>query len=122
MPFSVWYNAELNAVETVFRDVITIDDTQAEMIERHRLATDYQTSWFIADTTNATIQISLTDIYNLLEEYENMGGERPVRVALINTNPQNQEFIDFYKLVGQNRGWNIETFSNPEQAIVWLRS
>ncbi|MBT9317877.1 hypothetical protein [Leptothoe spongobia] len=122
MPFSVRYNAELQAIETSFSGLITEDDIQAQMLVSCQTAAEHKTSSAIVNVTDATLRISITFIYNLPELCETMGAKRPIRLALINLNEQNSDLIGFYQLVSQNRGWNVEIFSDVEQAKTWLMS
>ncbi|WP_152532213.1 hypothetical protein [Leptolyngbya sp. Heron Island J] len=120
MPFSVRYNSEFNAVETIFKGIINEADMQAQMLESCAIAAKYAASYAISNFTAATLRVSIVFIYDMPELCERMGGNRPVRLALINLNQENDEMIGFYQLVSQNRGWNVQIFSNTQQAKAWL--
>ncbi|MEL6230976.1 MAG: hypothetical protein AAFR24_13780 [Cyanobacteria bacterium J06627_3] len=122
MPFSARYSPELNAVETVFNGIINEADIEAELYESHRISEKFGTSYYLVNFTDAELKLSITYIYNLPALCDRIGKNRPTRIALVNDNAQNQELVDFYKLVSQNRGWNIETFLTPNDAESWLRS
>ncbi|MEM9482473.1 MAG: hypothetical protein AAGA83_02160 [Cyanobacteria bacterium P01_F01_bin.116] len=122
MSFSASYNPAMNAVETNFRGIVNQQEIQAAMLYSHTLAAERGTAYFLVDLTDTDIRLSIIDIYNLPEAYERIGRTRPVRIALLSPSNQNKECIDFCKLVSQNRGWNIETFSDSRQARNWLLS
>ena len=120
MSFSVGYNADLNAVETNFSGIVRETDIQAQMIESRAIASVHNTSYAISDFTEADLRLSIAFIYNIPELYERMGANRPIRLALINANEENDEIISFYQLVSQNRGWNVAVFADAEEAKAWL--
>ena len=120
MPFSARYSPELNAVKTVFSGIVNEVDIEAELHESHRLSEKFRTSYYLVNFTDADLRLSITYIYSLPALCDRIGKRRPIRIALVNDNEQNQELVDFYKLVSQNRGWNIETFSTPGDAASWL--
>ncbi|MEM7797516.1 MAG: hypothetical protein AAF579_24040 [Cyanobacteria bacterium P01_C01_bin.118] len=120
MSFTIRYNPDINAVETNFRGIVTENEIQAQVQANHEIAANNATSLAIVNVTHATLQLSITFIYGLPELCETLGARRPVRMAIVNRNEQNDNLIEFYRLVSQNRGWNVEIFSNQEQAQVWL--
>ena len=120
MPFSVRYNAELNALEISFSGVVNEADIQAQILESCAISAKYKTSYAISSFTAATLTVSLVFIYDIPELCESMGATRPVRLALINLNKENAEMLSFYQLVSQNRGWNVKIFCDAEQAKAWL--
>ena len=120
MPFSVRYNAEINAVETTFSRIINEAEIQSQLIESCAIAAAYGTTYFISDFTEAELRISLAFVYSIPDLCEQLGADRPIRVALINTNERNDETIGFYELVSQNRGWNVAAFDNKRDAETWL--
>ncbi|MEO0431092.1 MAG: hypothetical protein AAF151_05295 [Cyanobacteria bacterium J06656_5] len=120
MPFSARYSPELNAVETVFSGIVNEIDIEAELYEGHQISERFGTSHYLVNFTDADLRLSITYMYNLPALCDLIGKRRPIRIALVNDNEQNQELVDFYKLVSQNRGWNIETFSTPDDAASWL--
>ncbi|MEO1180332.1 MAG: hypothetical protein AAFX51_05625 [Cyanobacteria bacterium J06636_28] len=109
-------------METVFNGIINEADIEAELYESHRISEKFGTSYYLVNFTDAELKLSITYIYNLPALCDRIGKNRPTRIALVNDNAQNQELVDFYKLVSQNRGWNIETFLTPNDAESWLRS
>lgn len=121
LPFSVHYNAEVGAIETLFYGTVTAEEVQAEMAESHSLSAEAKCKRFLADLSQATITISVSAVYNLPASYEEMGGERPVRVAIIPpADGSSREMLEFYRNVGINRGWTVEIVSDRDQAIEWL--
>ena len=120
MPFSARYSPELNAVETVFSGIVNEVDIEVELRERHLISQKFETSYYLVNFTDAEIRLSITYVYNLPELCDRIAQQRPSRIALINSNPHNQDLVDFYQLVSQNRGWNIETFSTTQDAERWL--
>lgn len=120
MPFSIRYNLELKAIETIFHGVVNEADIKTQMRESRAIAATYGTSHAVINFTDADLRLSIAFIYSLPELCESLGAKRPVRLAVINLNQQNEETIGFYQLVSQNRGWNVEVFSRNEQAKAWL--
>lgn len=121
MPYRVEYNVLSGVVETVFFGAVTMEEAQAEMLESHHLAEEHGSRLYFADLTDAVLQLSLVDIYSLPTEYETIGGARPIRVALIPPrSAEGEQVAEFYKTVGLNRGWIVETFAENQRAFEWL--
>ncbi|MGD1948286.1 MAG: hypothetical protein ACFB14_01400 [Leptolyngbyaceae cyanobacterium] len=120
MPFSVRYNSEFNAVETTFSGLVNAVQLQAQMAESRAMTAIRNTSYAISKFTEAELRVSIAFIYNIPELYEQMGANRPIRLALVNANKRNDEIIGFYQLVSQNRGWNVAVFADKRDAENWL--
>ncbi|MEM1251401.1 MAG: hypothetical protein AAGI69_03125 [Cyanobacteria bacterium P01_H01_bin.21] len=121
MPFSVRYNSELNAVETNFSGSVTEAQLRAQIAESCEIAATHGAYYAISSFTEAELRISIAFIYNIPELYEQIGANRPIRLALVNANEMNDEIIGFYQLVSQNRGWNVAVFNDKREAEAWLR-
>ena len=120
MPFSVRYDSELNAVETNFSGIVTEAQLQTQIAESCAIAATRSTSYAINNFTEAELRVSIAFIYNIPELYEQMGANRPIRLAIVNANDRNDEIIGFYQLVSQNRGWNVAVFADKREAEAWL--
>lgn len=121
MPYSVQFNADLQAVESTFAGVVTADEIQAEMAESFVLAIAQDCNRYLADLREAQVRISVFAISQLPDEFEEMGGMRPIRVAIIQpAEKKSREVVDFYKIFGLNRGWTVQTFDERAHAVAWL--
>lgn len=64
--------------------------------------------------------LSTIDIYNLVKELFNYDNVFRDKLAMLVLPGKNFDKSEFFKLCGNNRGLNIEIFSNYEDAVQWF--
>ena len=78
----------------------------------------------LVDYRKLEIDVSLSDAFNIVRGYEtNQPDLRKITVAAVfdrNENPKGWAFGQFWKEVGDQRGFHIEIFEDMDEAEKWL--
>ncbi len=122
MPWTYKYNPTLQIVEVVLAGTITGHDLRESTSELIALEKEKGMNQFFIDTIEMEYSGSLTDVHDVpAKQYLEAGADKFGRVALVlPTSPRNREAVQFYVTVCKNRGWFVEAFSTPREAISWL--
>lgn len=121
MAYEIEYDAGLGCVVTVFTDTVDSAQFGDELMESHALADAMGTRLYLADLSEAAIEVDVFDIAATPDTFEALGGERPIAVALIPpASDEGRELAAFYKTVAVNRGWSVEIFEDRASAETWL--
>lgn len=122
MSWTVEYNAELGVVECTYVGQVTADEFAEGTIKAIALAKDNNTNLFLIDDSKWEGGISVYDLFHLPTLHKEHDADRGSRAALILPPSGTAEEKDarFYETVCQNRGWNVNVFSEREHAISWL--
>ncbi len=77
----------------------------------------------LIDATDLESVASITDVYDLPRQYDNSGGSRSTRIALVSPRlPAAEKVTQFYDNVCNNRGWRVQPFDTRDEAVEWLTS
>ena len=122
MPWTYTINPTLQIVEVAYSGNTTARDLQESTTEFIALEKEKSINRFLIDTSEMVLSASILDIHNLpaiqyLEEEADLRG----RVALmLPSSPREKEAVNFYETVCRNRGWDVVTFTEHQEAIKWL--
>ena len=124
MPWSVKPYPELGLIETVYSGRITDDDIKASTMKAIAVSNESGIGKFLSDLTDVeTHDLSTLKLYEQPEHWKGLRAKGKNRLALIV--PDSKEIINaaaFYETVSRNRGWNVQIFSERQEAIDWLLS
>ena len=123
MPWNYDYNPTLEIIEVVYAGRITERDLHESASELIALEKEKGLNQFlIFITDDMEYAGSLTVVHDMpAKKYLEAGADRSGRVALVlPTSPENRKVVQFYETVCKNRGWFVEAFSVPREAICWL--
>lgn len=115
-------NSTIHIVEVIYTGKTTADDLRESTSELITLEKEKGLNRFLIDPTEMTFFATLMDIYDLpAKQYLEEGADKSGRVALILPPPSKEkEVVQFYETVCMNRGWNVQVFSERQEAIDWL--
>ena len=120
MEYSIDYLPEKKTVMVRFSGVI--NDTgpvQKAAREMTTLASEHKCTKFLADYTDATLEVDTIDLYESANLLLDLGFKQTDKVASIISG--DRESIEFFQTVAQNRGWfNVRIFADRESAFQWL--
>ena len=124
MPWKVTVCAEPGFIETVYTGRITKRDSSAATVETLALANSAGVFFFLSDLTDAQLDFSTVDIFNIPTEWESAdvkrgGGGLAVVVPADGSLKRDAEF---YEDTCRNRGWNVRVFTDRRRAVEWLTS
>ena len=114
-------NAELGFIDTVFKGTITNQDSIDATLDALALASGKGPHMFLTDVLNAESQLSATEIYGVPRQWEALGANRANKLALVV--PEGGSLwkdARFYETACRNEGWQVEVFSQRQEAIDWL--
>ena len=122
MPWTYNINATLHIVEVAYSGSTTARDLQESTSVFIALEKEQGINRFLIDTSEMELTASIMDIYNLPDkQYLEEAAERSGRVALmLPTTARETEAVNFYETVCKNRGWQVKTFFEHQEAVDWL--
>lgn len=89
----------------------------AEMAKAKRPPADFD---ILLDFRRAQWILSTADIYYLAAELGKHNHTYRDKVAVLVLPGNNFDKSEFFELCAQNRGFNVETFTNYEEAVQWF--
>jgi hypothetical protein len=121
MSFTVKYNPELNTIESVLADNVTTEDLRRHELQCTALAKETNSTRFLTDATQATLNVSILALYDLPKLYQDQDLRRPVLIAVLPpTSEAGKGRVDFYETVCLNKGWTVRIFGERQEALDWL--
>jgi hypothetical protein len=85
------------------------------------LAKETNSNRFLSDATQATLKVSIRELYDLPELYKDQDLRPPVLIAVLPpTSEAGKGLVDFYETVCLNRGWTVRIFGERQEALDWL--
>ena len=121
MPFTVKYNKELSIIESELVDQVTNKDLLKHEELCIVLAKENGSTRILTDAKQATLEMSVFDLYGLPEFYGDQGLQRSVRIAVLPPiSEAGKDLVDFYETVSLNRGWIVGIFEERQEALDWL--
>jgi hypothetical protein len=121
MPFTVKYSDELRIIESTLVDQVTNKDLIKHEAQCIALAKENESTRIITDAKQATLEMSVVDLYGLPKFYDDQDLQRSVRIAVLPpTSEAGAELVDFYETVSLNRGWTVSIFEERQEALDWL--
>ncbi|KAA3629905.1 MAG: hypothetical protein DWQ09_02425 [Proteobacteria bacterium] len=122
MPWTYNYSPTLQIVEVFYVGRTTAYDLKESTSELIALEKEKGVNRFLIDTSEMEFVASMIDILDLPEkQYIEEEADRSGRIALIMpTSLRTKEAVEFYETACKNRGWNVQTFLEREEAVRWL--
>lgn len=123
MPSTVKYNPELEIVEAKYVGHVTGDEYKKDATVAFDLAKTNNTNLFLIDDSELMDAGSVLDLYDLPALYEELGFKRSSKAALVLPikSAAAAEDVRFYETVCINRGWQVQVFTERQEAVEWLR-
>ena len=122
MPWSYEYNLALDVIEVAYRGSTSAQDLQESTSRFIEIEHKNGVNRFLVDTSDMELEATLLDVYDIPEtQYEVEHADREGKVALVlPTSRFERQAVLFYRDACQNRGWFVEAFSDPKEAMDWL--
>ena len=122
MSVAVTFNPEFGTIESVLADRVTAEDLRTHETQCLALAKENETTRFFTDASAATLTMSVFDLHDLPQLYQDRGLQRPVRIAILPpSSERGRKLVDFYETTCANRGWAVKVFTERQEALDWLR-
>ena len=121
MPWTVKYKPYENIVLIESKGDLAIEDVRAADAEAKLCARENETNRFLYDDSEACLQFSFMDFYELHGSWEDVGFSVRDKVAVICPfNPIKKKKYDFFETVCINRGLQVKMFVDKPSALEWL--
>lgn len=120
MMHTLQYNPDTDCIELTIQGVFNMERLKAIAPEVAGLSEKSACQRILNDMSNATIDVSLADIYSSPQQMDNSGISRSTRRALVV--PADFEQASFLETVTRNRGHNLKLFNDRGSALEWLQA
>ena len=120
MAISCEYHPELGIVEAKNIGQVSEDELKMVTSQAFDLGKVNNSILFLVNSSELD-EIPLIDLYFLPNLYNELGFDRRSKIAhLLPKNIDAAENAQFYEDVLINRGWQVKSFTDREEAIIWL--
>ncbi len=119
MKWEFHYLAEPNYLEVIISGDMSPDELDRMAVERWQELQKYDCKKILFDFTPITNTLNTIEIYNRPEQSEKIGVMRSNRTAAVVPEIYLNDF-KFMETVYQNRGFDLNVFTDREQAIGYL--
>jgi len=121
MAWSIDFNESTRSVVIVATGPVTYDDARAQTEEAVRLMKEHGTSRVLADYSEGITEVSLANLYWLVDFYRQVDAPSDIRGAVVLPRSGHRiEAYQFHALAARNAGYNIRLFETRADAEKWL--
>ena len=124
MAHTIIYNPETHIIETKVQGNVTLSEMKEIFTEAVRIAIEKDTFLFLSDFQEATINLSVMEIYALPKILSNIAAPMGVSASrfrrAIVFSQQNFSDSRFAENVTANQGQNAKFFQDVDEAKRWL--
>ena len=121
MPWTARYIADEGIIEVEYKGILTEDELHASVHAAVEHGTREDSLNVLADCRRIIAEGSLFDVVELVDFYDKNKVTRRMREAvLVEAGTPTEKYMLFYETVACNRGYNVRTFTSPDQARQWL--
>lgn len=117
---SVEYDPDNQFVNVVFSQDFTIEMAAGLFSHARKLANEFECNSFLLNFKNSRVPNSTSIPFDHIENPHEFGLERTQKYAIVYSN--SNEHSRFFEIIFQNRGYQVESFSNEGTAIDGLKS
>lgn len=120
MKIDVSFDEKHNCVIGRFEGDLTLAAAKEYIKEVVEVAKKHTCERFLNDLRGANVVLSIFDIYELPGLVITEGFDHRWRRAFLAAPTADPEKVDFFELVGSNRGLSVRMFTDYDKAIQWL--
>lgn len=123
MPYTIKHNSSLGVIELTYSGLVTGADLKEATSECISLGKQTGATKFLVDEAGMELAASFVDLLKLPEvQYVNEEADRQGRVAVVlPASGKARDAVQFFEIACKNRGWFVQTFSDRQSAMDWLR-
>lgn len=123
MSYDLKYNSDFRIIEIVLAGLLSAKDVRKCTEEALVLQKELGVYACLIDAIDLVSISSITDLYDLPDQYQDGGLSRLIRIAWVSPKlPAAREAMQFYDNVCNNRGWTVQPFETRDEAVEWLPS
>ena len=121
MPWDIRYDEKMGIVAITATGEISYEDAQAQTKESVKLMREHRTSRVLADYSHGLSEVSLANLYWLVDFYREINAPTDMKAAVILPKTGHRiEAYQFHALAARNAGYNIRLFETRSEAEQWL--
>jgi hypothetical protein len=121
MGWSIDFDERSHSVVIVAIGPISYEDARAQTEEAVRLMKDHRTFRVLADYSEGLTEVSLANLYWLVDFYKQIEAPSDIRGAVVLPRSGHRiEAYQFHALAARNAGYNIRLFETRADAEKWL--
>ena len=123
MGWEIHYDEGLRAVIITAHGPVSNDDARAQVTQSVQLMKEHDTKCVLADYTEGVTEVSLANLYWLVDFYQEIGAPADMKGAVVLPRSGHRiEAYQFHALAARNAGYNIRLFETRADAEKWLSS
>lgn len=107
-------------IKTTASGELNLEESKKVMKEIANLNSDQNSHDLLIDIRDTTSILTLSDIYELVLEVNKYRNAFKEKIAVLLGPHHDFDKAKFLELVASNRGYNVNTFDDFEQAVQWL--
>ena len=117
---SISKSEDLAVVKT--SGILNFEQIKQMTKEAFNAATDNGIRKVLGDHRDLDLQVSVLDIYNLPRELLKEGVNPPAKIAVVYSETSIKKIdFEFFEITAVNAGMQVQSFTNLEEARVWLK-
>lgn len=121
MPWEMTIDPKTRLIFVTARGEINYDDARDQTREATRLMKEHGITRVLADYTEGLSEVSLANLYWLVDFYREVGAPPEMKAAVILPRSGHRiEAYQFHALAARNAGYNIRLFDTRSDAEKWL--
>jgi hypothetical protein len=121
MPWEMTFDPKTRVIFVTARGEISYDDARDQTREATRLMKEHATTRVLADYSEGMSEVSLANLYWLVDFYREVGAPAEMKAAVILPRSGHRiEAYQFHALAARNAGYNIRLFDTRADGEKWL--
>lgn len=118
----VKYDSENGVVETFLSGVVSAAELNTETVKAAALAREHNCDLFLSDYSDAEMDFSIVDVFELpdLQRGLGMSRENTRAAVVVPTTSSEIELARDYEIACMSRGWVAKVFKDRKIALAWL--
>lgn len=122
MGFKLETDHDRKIVTCIFEGDLTLESAKQGALSLNEKALEFGYVK-LYDVTESVLSASTSDSYFMPRDMINLINDpehTTIRVAILYSDPAQEQFWEFYKVTSQNAGYIIQVFTSRESAVEWL--
>lgn len=121
MSWTIEHQKDKNILAVTVEGTVTTEDVHAQVREGIELILRESIPGALIDYSHAILEMPVTDIFKMPDMFDALGLPRTTKMAVtLPSDSRNMHKYTFFDDVATNRGYSVQLFWEPSQAMRWL--
>ena len=121
MPWRLEADEEPGLIRVVYSGGVTKADIEAATAKALTMVREAGPARFLTEFENAEVRLTTLEIWSIFEQWQELGANRRNKLAVVvPVSSPLRDDAKFHETVCLNRGWQVRTFPERQDAIDWL--